>query len=272
MLMTNNLHEIKRTLTAQRRFMQSLSTRDWDTVRGDSGLPGRESDNPRDSHQETTSWHEADTVKKATMNVAECFGKIKSELRYAKCEAGWAHLGPRDLVELTHLLKNILSSILGMSSLVEATDRIEKRGGWESFRGSSISRTMTQFELNAREEKEKQQWHWIFEQIRGPTQQLLQKMTEGLDHSMYALRLEKPPAFSRSDLEANGNHTAMQLGEMIENFLEQRRGPLMSWCAEKGMDEPSQMESLRSGMKSADYQLRERHQFQLYLFLDVSSS
>jgi hypothetical protein len=275
MRIAKGLQGFKIALEAQSQFMLSLPTRDWyGNQDGSKRLDGR-SGNDYNSHQRTVPWPEADALKRATMDIAEAQVKIQSELRYAKREAGWAKLGAKDFGMLDRLLKNILLPVLGMESLVAVTDRIEKRGGWPSFRVSTADHTMTESELNALEEKEKEQWRWIFEQLRGPVRQLLQAMIEGLDHSTYALEFAKRPASSKTDLEAKGLDSqpggkgfAVHLEKMIQDFLEQREGPLKEWCASKGMDDPSQ----KNSMKPLDYPLHQRHQAQLFLFLDVSCS
>jgi hypothetical protein len=150
-----------------------------------------------------------------------------------------------------------------MKSLIEVATLIEKRGGWDCFRGSGISHPVAG-------EVEKQQWNWIFEQTLGPTEQLSQAMDDGIDYVACSLRFRKPPAASRSDHEANGNGAAKQLEQMIGDYLKQQQGPLKTWLSWKDMDDPSQVEALKSGRKPADSQIRERHQLQLYFLLDVS--
>jgi hypothetical protein len=275
MRVVEDLHALKTALQAQSQFMLSLPTRDWYNSQDGSKRLESKSANDYNSRHRSTPWPEADALKKATMDVAEAQIKIRSELRYAKREVAWAKLGAKDFEMLSRLLKNILLPALGMESLVGVTDRIEKRGGWRSFGASMTAHAMTESELNALEEKEKEQWRWIFEQLRGPVRQLLQAMMEGLDHSAYTLEFAKRPASSKTDLEASGLDSrpggkgfAAHLEKMIQDFLEQREGPLKEWCAAKGMDDPAQKDS----MKPSDYPLHQRHQAQLYLFLDVSCS
>ncbi|KAJ5620029.1 hypothetical protein N7510_004013 [Penicillium lagena] len=234
--------------------MQSLSSREWFSVE-------RLGDVQWNSQQDTVLWPEAESLKGAIMEIAKGFGALKAELRYAKREAGWDHLGPKELVELTRLLKSILASILWMKSLIEVATRIEKRGGWDCFRGSDISHPVAG-------EVEKQQWNWIFEQTLGPTEQLSQAMDDGIDYVACSLRFRKPRAASRSDHEANGNVAAKQLEQMIGDYLKQQQGSLKTWLSWKDMDHPSQVEALKSGRKPADSQIRERHQLQLYFLLD----
>ncbi|KAJ5832694.1 hypothetical protein N7474_001005 [Penicillium riverlandense] len=255
----NNFYSIQKALKAQRHFMQSLSSREWFSVL-ESG------DVQCNSQQNTISWPEADSLKDAIMDIAKGFAEIKAELRYAKREAGWDHLGPKELVELTRLLKSILASILWMKSLIEVATRIEKRGGWDYFRGGSgISHPVTG-------EVEKQQWNWIFEQTLRPTEQLSQAMDDGIDHVACSLRFRKSPAASRSDREANADVAAKQLEQMIGNYLKQQQDPLKTWLSWKDMDSPFQVEALKSGQKPADSQIRKRHQLQLYFLLDLQYS
>ncbi|GIC90374.1 FUSC family protein [Aspergillus udagawae] len=248
-----------RTLNAQRQFVRSLPSHDIFSQRTEGHI------DPNYQH-ETELWPEADALKNAAMDVAKEFGAIKSELRFAKREAGWAYLGPKELVELTRFLKSILVSVVGMESLVEVATRLEKRGLREFFRRPRISHPLTESEKNALE-VERQQWYWIFEQTRGPTEQLLHAMDEGLDHAVYSFRLGKSPTALASDLEANGNNAARHLEEMIGHFLRQRQGPLKTWLAWKGVDQPFQSDSLRSSVKPTDPQLHEEHQLQLYILL-----
>jgi hypothetical protein len=246
MHIAKDLQAFKTVLKAQSQFMLSLPTRGWYDTQDSSKQLDSRSDSNYSSQQRTAPWPEADDLKRATAEVAEAQIKIQSELRYAKREADWAKLGEKDFDMLCRLLKNILLPVFGMESLVEVTDRIEKRGGWRSFRASMTAPTMTESELNALEKKEKEQWRWIFEQLRGPIRQLLQAMIEGLNHSTYALEFAKRPASSKPDLEAKGLDSqpggkgfAAHLEKMIQDFLKQREGPLKEWCTSKGMDDPS---------------------------------
>lgn len=242
MHMVANFDAIQRTLAAQREFAQSLPLRDWRFVYG----------NPDVSQQEhTPSWTEANTLKNATMETARTLGRITSELRYAKREAGWDYLGPKELANITRILKKVLTSLLWMESLVEVSRR--------------IPRLVSDMESISREE-EQQKWCWVFEQRRRPTEQLIQAMKEGLDHSVHILRLGKARAVSHSDIEANGDHASSHLEEMIERFLQGRQDPLETWLSWTGMDQSSE---IPTGVNS---QQRERYRFQLYFLLDVGFS
>ncbi|GKZ36706.1 hypothetical protein AbraIFM66950_007881 [Aspergillus brasiliensis] len=257
--MTEILQGVQKTLDVQHQFIDSLSSRDWFPLYHGSDFPPREKKAP---------WLEADAVHTATIHFAEGFAKMKAELRYAKREAGWAYLGPKELVEISHILKKIFTSILWIESIVKVTKSLEGHGSWETFRGVPISHTISEFESN---QEEKQQWHRQFEQRRTPARELFQAMKQGISHSLYALRLQKPPARVKLDLESNQSSAAAGLQNAVESFVRQRQAPLEAWLSWTGMDGPEQTE-LKRGGKSANSQQRERRQFQLFLFLDLEYS
>lgn len=274
MRIVEDIHRFKAVLEAQSQFILTLPTRDWYAKNNSSDPTKSESSDDSAVHERITPWPEADALRAATTEVAELQVKIQSELRYVKREPAFAKLDARDFVTITKLLRNILLPIMGMESLVEVTDRIRKRGGWASVRQAKGGHTLTVSEFTSLEENEKEQWSWIFDQLRGPVQQLQLAMAEGLDYAMYTLELAKRPKHSaKRDVEAKGiDYSAgekaieMHLEKAIQDFLRQREGPLKEWCASKGMDHSSQKDRRRP----SEYPLHQRHQAQLYLVLDVS--
>ncbi|CZR54877.1 uncharacterized protein PAC_04761 [Phialocephala subalpina] len=275
MFMTHEIQGFKSVFEAQTRFLLSLPTRDWYGAKGRSTGSNTSSDEDDDPFTRPIHWKEADALKKATTAVTELQVKIKSEMRYAKREADYSKLSAKDYGTLGRLCKNILLPILGMDSLTEVTDRLEKRGGWSAIR-TPMDHEMSEKEFNTLEEKEKEQWHSIFEQLQGPVLELQKIMAEGLDHSLYQLELvKKPKGFAKSDIEAHAVDTApgckgfsKLLEDGIDRFMKQREGPLKQWCAEKGMDHSTE----RDSTQPTDYPLHQRHQSQLYLILDLEYS
>ena len=276
MLVTHEIHGLKSVLEVHSQYMQSLPTRNWYGTKisskdSDSGMEYESKSSTR-----STPWPEADALKTVTNGVTELHVKIQSELRYAKLEAAWGKLNGKDISTITRLLKDILIPVLGMESLTEVTDRIEKGGGWGSVRMAKSSHDFTEAELVSLEEKEKEQWKWIFEQLRDPVRRLQQAMVEGLDHSLYTLEFAKRPAsHTKTDLEANGPGAlfvkkgfAPYLENMIQEFLRKREGFLKEWCSFRGVEYPPE----RNSTNPPDSPLHERHQSQLYLILNVSDS
>jgi hypothetical protein len=274
MLVTFEINCLKKVLEVHSQYMRSLPTRDWYGVKGFT----KDSDSGMDSlnklSSRSTPWPEADALKAVATGVTELQVKIQAELRYAKLEAAWGKMGAKDVSTITRLLKGILVPILGMESLTDITDRVEKRGGWGAVKLPKTDRELTEAEFVALEEKEKQQWTWIFDKLQDPVHRLQQAMIEGLEHCLYKLEFAKRPKLhSKTDIEANGSQSffglkafAPCLESRIQEFLTSRESFLKQWCAFKGMDYPSKIE----GIEPSEYPLHERHQSQLYLVLDVS--
>jgi hypothetical protein len=274
MLMTHEIHGLKKVLEVHNQYMLSLPKRDWYGAKSSSANSESGTGYASKTSTRPTPWPEADALKAVTSGVTELQVKIQAELRYAKLEAAWGKLGGKDISTIARLLKGILVPILGMESLTEITDRIEQRGGWGAVRLPKSTHVLTDEELVALEEKERQRWAWIFEQLRTPVHRLQQAMIEGLEHSLYTLEFAKrPKSHSNTDIEANGSGSffgakafAPFLESRIQEFLGNRESFLKEWSAFKGMGYLSK----RDGVEPLDHPLHERHQSQLYIILDVS--
>ncbi|RFU35559.1 hypothetical protein B7463_g752, partial [Scytalidium lignicola] len=270
MLMKEELHGFKKVFKAHTQYILSLPTRDW--YCSEYNRNGSIADDDDDSLTRLTPWPEADLLKNITAEIANLQVKIKSELRYVKREVAWGKLYSKDYEKICDLLKNILLPILGMDSLTKVADRIEKRGGWGAMSSGSTYQSLSESEYADLEKKEKEQWLWMFEKLRDRVRQLQQAMLEGIDHVLYSLELEKRPKASgyKDDVESNRPEasTTERLEKIMQDFLQEREGYLKEWCASKGMSDLSQP----ADITSSDYPLLQRHQTQLYLFLDLEYS
>jgi len=246
LLLTEYLHRLKAVLDAQDQFITSLPARNW----GDSpGSSGSDRDDHHRGAERVTAWPEADTWKTATAEASESQVKIQSEMRYVKREFAWGKLAAADYVQIVRLLKNVLLPMIGMETVIQVADRVETQGGWAATSAESVVTTTDELE----------RWHGLFRQLKSPVQRLWQAMIEGLDYAFYTLEITKKPAFSTTaELDAKGG-LASSLDQSIQNFLHDREEPLKEWCRLNGMDPPC-----------AKSPLHQRHQFQLYLILDVS--
>ncbi|OOQ84136.1 hypothetical protein PEBR_31896 [Penicillium brasilianum] len=242
MHMVENFHAIQKTLDSQLAFAQSLPLHDWRFVHGSSDVSQQE---------KTPSWPEANALKNSTMEAAKSLGRVTSELRYAKREVGWDYLGPTELANITRMLKKVLASMLWTESLVKVSRR--------------FPRLLNEMESIPHEE-ERQKWCWVLEQRRGPTEQLIQAMKEGLGQSLHNFRLNKAAEFSQLDIESNRDHTSTRLEEMIDSFLQGRQDPFETWLSWTGMHQSS---DISTGINSHQ---RERYRLQLYFLLDLESS
>lgn len=270
MLLKQELHGFKQIIKAHTRYIISLPTRDWYGNKHANG-DGSVSSDDEDSFTRLTPWPEADNLKKITAGVSALQVKIKAELRYVKREVAWGKLGAKDYEKICNLLKNVLLPILGMESLTKVADRIEKRGGWGAVSFGAAQHSMSEADFAALEEKERQQWLWMFNTLRGRVHRLREAMMEGIDHVLYTLEIEKrPKSDAKKDVESNRLEGAVgeRLDKMMQDFLKEREEHLKEWCASKGLDDLSQREEQTI---SGDYPLMQRHQTQLYLFLDVRS-
>ncbi|OCL10610.1 hypothetical protein AOQ84DRAFT_374763 [Glonium stellatum] len=267
-----DIHALKALLEAQSRFIVSLPTRTSRGIKHGSGSPDAE-DAQYDRNERRTPWPEADEFEKAITKVADVQLTVQSELRYAAREVAWGKLGAEDFESVCGLLKNILFSVFGVESVVQATDRVERSGGWESYRSKKADAS-AEPRSSFLEGNEAEQWRSIITQLQGPVQKLTQAMIDGLDHSLYNLELAKRPASTRSDVESKGlpsspgeNDFATHLEAIIQDFLYQREGPLKEWCASNGINNSPPKDSTTPIDLSS-----QRHQSQLCLVLNLEYS
>ncbi|KAK7894782.1 hypothetical protein LTR67_005521 [Exophiala xenobiotica] len=254
------LHYLKAILDAQAQLVESLPSREW-TAGNTARSVGSDSDHS--SNGRLTEWPEADTWRAATAGAAECQVKIHAELRYVKREITWSNLAARDFKCVSKILRNILIPIAGMETIIQASDRVEKLGGWTAMNipkgaGSDFSDS----------DQEKKTWGWLFGQLHDPFQDLCKAMVEGLDYSFFTLGFTRKPAFStKEELEAHSFDVggfAGYLQKTIDDFLKAREGPLKEWCSINGMDALAD--------PNARPAIQQRGRSQLYLILDLEFS
>ncbi|PVH80431.1 hypothetical protein DL98DRAFT_654821 [Cadophora sp. DSE1049] len=245
MVIHGEIQTFKAVLQSHSQYMASLPGRDW------YGRHSSNADSQKDSEHDPLAraipWPEADALKIVITSLADLQMKAHAELRYAKREVAWAKLGSKDFSTIIKLLKNILYPVLGMDSLTQVTDRIEKRGGWSAVQAPTLSENYTEEQLLALEQKEKEQWQWIFDLLHTRVRNLKETMMEGLQHFLYTLEFEKrPKPKAQADPEASGsdstssspgdNGFASRLEMTINQYMAEREGPLKEWCSSKGMD------------------------------------
>ena len=268
LVLNQYLHFLKGVLDAQAQFIKSIPARDW----GGQVVNGSFESNSENSNPDVrvTAWPEAEKWRAATTAATECQVKIHAEMRYVKREFVYSKLAATDFVCVTKLLRNILIPIVGLESVIQVADRVEKHGGWGSMKVAKDGSGSTASDQHPTDEVEKERWIWLFGQLSGPYQQLWQAMIEGLDYAFFTLGFTKKPAFySKAEFEAKaagsseGKGFSKYVENTIRNFLEARETPLKEWCQLSGMDDLGEQETRKDS--------RYRHQAQLYLVLDVSS-
>jgi len=265
-ILNEYLHFLKGVLDAQAQFVKSIPARDWGgQIVRDSFESESENSNP---DVRITAWPEAEKWRAATTPATVCQVKIHAEMRYVKREFAYSKLAASDFVCITKLLRNILVPIVGLESVIQVADRVEKQGGWGSMKVAKDRSGSTASDQHPTEEVEKEIWSWLFSQLSGPYQQLWQAMIEGLDYAFFTLGITKKPAFySKAEFEARAAGTSESKGfakyveKAIDNFLKERETPLKQWCQLSGMDDLGEQQTKKDS--------RFRHQAQLYLVLDV---
>lgn len=262
MILNEYLHHLVSTFNAQAQLIESLPSRQLATS---TTAPSIGSDSDKSSADRITEWPEADKWRVAAAAATECQVKIQSEMRYVKREIAWSKLAAKDFDCVSKLLRNVLISTGGMETIIQASDRLEKMGGWSSaepFKGTT-SKMVDQ-------SQEQQSLSHLFLQLRQPSQQLITAMIEGLDYAFFTLCFTRKPAFgTREDFEArkvtssDGKGFAGHLERTIDDFLKAREGPLKDWCNMNGLDTIAGPETPAA--------FRQRSRSQLYLTLDVST-
>ncbi|KIX95771.1 uncharacterized protein Z520_08479 [Fonsecaea multimorphosa CBS 102226] len=261
LILTEYLHILKGVIDAKAALLISLPSRDWTNGSRPTSL---ESDSEGGEPVERlTSWPEADKWRALTAAATECQIKMQSEMRYVKREVVFGKLAGKDYSSITKLLRNILIPIVGLETVIQVNDRVEKQGGWTSIKAfkDGNNSEISDRELNG---EEKERWSSLFGQIDGAYKLLWRAMIEGLDYAWLTLQITKKPVFTtKADLEARaaespeGKGFAKYLEKTIDNFLAVREGPLKEWCRANETAETT----ARSSHK--------RHTSQLYLLLDL---
>lgn len=262
LILNEYLRYLKSVLDAQAQLINSLPSRD---MTGGNHVRSVRSESGNSQSEETNmAWPEADTWRTAITAATECQVKIQSELRYVKREFAYSKLRAGDFESVANMLRNILVPLGGMETIIQASNRVEKMGGWSSM---ETSKGVVSALADPADEKES--WAWLFGQLNQPVQKLLGAMIEGLDYAFFRLQFTRKPVFStKADFEAraaesaNGKGFSGYLENSIDDFCRAPEGPLRQWCQINGLDSLAGQPSDRTSFQ--------RSRSQLYLVLDVS--
>lgn len=260
------LHHLKTLLDSQQDLVNSIPARDWDS-RETTGSSDGDLDIATGTAKRRTDWPEADAWRSATAAATESQIKVSSELRYVKREFVRSKLRASDFACISKLLSNILVPTLGMETVAQLVDRVERLGGWAAIKSGTTPEAATHGRIVQSEEEE---WKLLFDQFRASTSQLWQAMLEGLDFAFFTLQITRKPAFfTKDELNAkvlgsatDGKSFAAYLENSIQAFLKGREGPIRDWCRAFGREDVPGATSKNP--------LHERYLSQLYLVLNVS--
>lgn len=231
---------------------------------------------------------EAQALKTMIATLAELQGKISGDVAFAKREVAYGKLDASELSQMIKLMQQIMLPIFGMSSVADIFDRVAERRGWKAATEGGSSHPERSRDVK---EREISQWNEVMKTLHHPFKVLTEAMDQGLEHTLYTLDLVQRPKKGRglkagdeiegasSDTEAKGGiiepgdkDFADSLSASIDQFSEQRKLTLNTWCTQHGVNlnqarnqEPMQLDP-EVGTTTTDHQRRQR---QLYLTLYI---
>ena len=279
------------TLKAQIAYLQTLEKEDMFRSPEESDENDKEKDHKTHKKRnvgKTNGETEAQRLKSAIRALGELYGKMYSDIAFAKRELAWGKLDASDIDELSTLLRGMITPMTGMSSAADIFQRIADQKGWMQRETAS----------SPENEQGKRQWNEIMRTLHNPFQTVTEAMHDGLQHALYTLELAKPPRNQKvgkginatsEDVEADSGVMgpgepgyATYLTKRIDLFYEQRKTTLAVWCQQRGIKvdsnpfkDPSQTTlniSTEKGNWAKDPEQHAKNQRQLYLVLYVSSS
>ena len=290
---TGYIKALSSALKAQSDYLQSLEDRKafgQPPRREHEAHRGKETEkspSPQDTQGfSLQSTPEAKALKAAVGVITELHGKISGDLAFAKREIAYGKLDASELSEILKLMRQVMLPIIGMSSVADIFSRVAERQRWWIHEDDAPENLGRSDEVK---EMEKEQWSEIMRTLHQPFEVLTSWMNQGLQHVLFTLELEEDSMKQRKktahtsndnfpDLEASGNDIepgdkrfAGVLSNKIDQFYEQRKITLDTWCRHKGLDlqhQTPQQSGSGSDKAIVDHQ---RHQRQLYLILYVSS-
>ena len=238
---------VQGTLKAQIAYLQTLEKKDMFRTPTDSDEDenGQKSSNHKKSKGvKPNGSAEAQGLKTAIGALGELYGKMHTDVTFAKREMAWGKLDAADIDELLKLFQAIILPMTGMSSAADIFQRIAETRGW----------TQKETASSPENEKRKDQWNEIMRTLHDPFQTLTETMHDGLQHALYTLELAKPPKKQKSSKQSSGNDAASKdveadagvmkpgdpeyaayLTKKIDVFYEQRKSTLAVWCQQRGI-------------------------------------
>ena len=145
---------------------------------------------------------EAAGLKAAVGAVSELYGKLSTDIAFAKREFGYCKLDASDFGELLRLFRMIMIPVMGMSSIADIFDRVADRRGWRASPTGTLEERET---LKKAKDTEKSNWSKIMKSLHDPFEVLTVSLDEGLRHVLYTLELGKPPGSGKNETGTDGS-------------------------------------------------------------------
>ncbi|KAF2216511.1 hypothetical protein CERZMDRAFT_109384 [Cercospora zeae-maydis SCOH1-5] len=183
---------------------------------------------------------EAKAFKQKMDALSALYGKLATDLPFAKREVALGKLGPDDIQEVFRLLRLIMVPIVGLSCIADIFVRIAEERGWN--RGVDFSNAKPE---DAHDDSEMMrieavnEWHGLMKRLREPFDQITQTIDEGLEHARIVLQLgPKPRREGADDVEKRGAAEARPgdkgfekvFWQRAQEFKESKKIALREWC------------------------------------------
>ncbi|CAK1362151.1 unnamed protein product [Cercospora beticola] len=183
---------------------------------------------------------EARAFKQKMDSLSALYGKLATDLPFAKREVALGKLGPDDIQEIFRLLRLIMVPIVGLSCMADIFVRIAEESGWNrNVDFSNVAPEDAPNESEMMRIEAVNEWHGLMKRLREPFDQITQTIDEGLEHARIVLQLgPKPPRRGNEDVEKQGT-TEPGPGESgfaevfwrrAQEFKESKKVTLREWC------------------------------------------
>ncbi|KAF2438366.1 hypothetical protein P171DRAFT_423526 [Karstenula rhodostoma CBS 690.94] len=259
---TGYVGALRGALKAHKEYFTSLETKDMlrQTMtildEPEEGKDAREKIRP-----------EITAVKTATAAITQLHGKLNVDLPFAKREIARGRLTPEDFESISKNLRAIMMPLVGVASVIDIFERLAELNGWEK----ELEEEMKQSVMD--------DWHHLMTFARGPIQNILDTMDQGLHHITLRLQLVTPPKTKKgTDTEAAGDMVrpgdkdfATHFAKQSEEFYTGRDKILRHWLGSKGHTvDDNFFEDVKEDAETQKlklHQLGARHREQRQLFL-----
>jgi hypothetical protein len=232
------------------------------------------------------------TIKEAST----LHSKMQLDLPFAKREIGFGLLNADHLKKLNQLLNSVLLPTAGLESVTGLFQYFATVRGWTEESIKHLNE-----EEQAQREKGVREWMSNMELVKEPVDNIIDLMTDALDHIIIRLRLKAMPKQPKTgpvasqdsdDVEASAGSNPTTTGcapgesgfaahfdEESNRFYNEKHVTLIEWGRRRGITWPdnffdrpdSTPFGMSEEMKAEGENRRQKNQRQLYLLLYVSS-
>ncbi|EXJ71161.1 uncharacterized protein A1O5_06155 [Cladophialophora psammophila CBS 110553] len=183
-----------------------------------------------------TNSPEAQRLKLSTASLSATFGRMHTELEYAKIEFAVGHLDVYDLKKIRELLQSILLPMNGMSTLIDILKEVAIRAVGAAEDDDSEGLAFDDLEA------ERVAWANVMDSLVSSFDSLAETLENALDHVSIQLRFgrrRKRAEDREKGIPRPGDRDFVAfLSQMIDEFDCSRSSALRGWSQAAGVDLP----------------------------------